>query len=134
MAGVLRLGPIIPNCRRRVSWKLVLSCEQEHQFFATGVVCTSKVGRHSRAAIKQVEKAENRDFGKSALACRVSGPPRSRGARAVRRCGTGLVELEKWVTEAAKLFVLLVQQLAFGVNKLTRLVSGSQRVEQFTAL
>ena len=88
------LGPIIPNCRQRVSWKLVLSCEQKHQFFATGVVCTSKVGRHSRAAIKQVEKAENRDFGKSALACRVSGPPRSRGARAVRRCGTGLVELE----------------------------------------
>ena len=56
------LGPIIPNCRRRVSWKLALGCEQKHQFFATVVVCTSKVGRHSRAAIKQAEKAENRDF------------------------------------------------------------------------
>lgn len=41
---------------------------------------------------------------------------RSRGARAVRRCGTGLVELEKWVTEAAKHVVLLVQQPAFGVK------------------
>ena len=69
------------------------------------------------------------------------------GARAVRRCGAGLVELKKWVTEAAKHVVLLVQQLVFGVekkseflHKLTWLVLGgdpaarSHRVEQFIAL
>lgn len=81
------------------------------------VVCTSKVGRHSRAAIKQPEKAENRDFRQVRSGMQsLWAEARSRGARAVRRCGTGLVELEKWVTEAAKHVVLLVQQPAFGVK------------------
>ena len=105
------LGPIIPNCRRRVSWKLALGCEQKHQFFATVVVCTSKVGRHSRAAIKQAEKAENRDFRQVRSGMQSVWASPQQGARAVRRCGAGLVELEKWVTEAAKHVVLLIQRL-----------------------
>ena len=110
------LGPIIPNCRRRVSWKLVLSCEQKHQFVATVVVCTSKNGRHSRAAIKQAEKADNRDFRQVRSGMQSVWASPQQGARAVRRCGTGLVELDKRVTKAAKHVVLLVQQLALGVT------------------
>ena len=110
------LGPIIPNCRRRVSWKLVLSCEQKHQFFAMVVVCTSKVGRHSRAAIKQAEKAENRDFRqvRSGMQSVWASPQQGgqSGQKVWRRSGRA----GKWVTEAAKHVVLLVQQPAFGVK------------------
>ena len=110
------LGPIIPNCRRRVSWKLVLSCEQKHQFFATVVVCTSKVGRHSRAAIKQAEKAENRDFRQVRSGMQSVWASPQQGGQSGQKVWHRSGRAGKWVTEAAKHVVLHVQQPAFDVK------------------
>ena len=105
------LGPIIPNCRRRISWKLVLSVNKKAPVVCHGGgFCTSKVGRHSRAAIKQAEQAENRDFRQIRSGMQSVWASPQQGARAVRRCGAALVELEKWVTEAAKHVELLLHQ------------------------
>ena len=105
------LSPIIPNCRRRISWKLVLSVNKKAPVVCHGGgFCTSKVGRHSRAAIKQAEQAENRDFRQIRSGMQSVWASPQQGARAVRRCGAALVELEKWVTEAAKYVELLLHQ------------------------
>ena len=57
------LGPIIPNCRRRVSWKLVLSCEQEHQFFCHGGgkkfrACGFQQASHAVACMLQAHQSK----------------------------------------------------------------------------
>ena len=88
-----------------------MGCEQKAPVFCHGGgFCISKLGRPSRAAIKQAEKAENRDFCQVLSGMQSVWASPQQGARAVRRCGAALVELEKWVTEAAKYVELLLHQ------------------------
>ena len=80
------------------------------------VVCTSKVGRHSRAAIKQAEKAENRDFRQVRSGMQSVWASPQQGGQSGQKVWCRSGRAGKLVTEAAKDNVLLVLQQAFGVK------------------
>ena len=117
MAGVLRAWvQSFRTAGEEFPGSLLWAVNKKHQFFATVVVCTSKVGRHSRAAIKQAEKAENRDFRQVRSGMQSVWASPQQGGRSGQKVWRRSGRAGKWVTEAAKHVVLLVQQLAFGVK------------------
>ena len=109
MAGVLRAWvQSFRTAGEEFPGSLLWAVNKKHHFLATVVVCTSKVGRHSRAAIKQAEKAENRDFRQVRSGMQSVWASPQQGGQSGQKVWPRSGRAGKWVTEAAKYVVLLV--------------------------